>query len=101
MTLPESSPLDNTPPSKVRAVVVAVVVGMAVAFAVNPGSVGRWGYMLSENAWNRPVIVVAQRIAAFGTEAYTHFGVAVPFDAVAKAGTWLRSFVPANPDVVS
>jgi hypothetical protein len=101
MTHPETSPLEHTPSSKVRHVVIVVSIGAAVALLLNPGSLGRWAYMLNETAWNRPLVVVSQRMSDIGSGTYTHLGVLVPFDAMAHVGTWLRTFLPANPDVGS
>jgi hypothetical protein len=99
MSEPNPSPVDGTPSTQAPRAVRAVVIGMMVAWAINPGAVGRWGYMLNDNAWNRPVQVTARKLSSLGTDFYARVGLPVPFDEIQKAGTWLRTFVPGDPDL--
>lgn len=75
-----SSPVDGTPSATLQRTVLVIVLGFVLALALNPGSAGRWGYMLDDSAAVRPLQVAAETASKTGSVPWHIAGLPVPYD---------------------
>ena len=91
-----TSPVDTTPPTGPRRAVLVIGASFTLAFACNPGSLGRWGYMLDDNAITRPVQVATEAVADGAVGAWKSAGLRVPYDALREWSRRVRQAAGAS-----
>ena len=90
------SPIDGTPSASLRKTVLVVVTGFALAFALDPGSVGRWGYMLNDSEAVRPVQAAATAVSDAANAVWADAGLVAPFEALRTLSQRGRVMIGAN-----
>jgi hypothetical protein len=90
------SPIDATPRASLYRTIMVVITGFALAFALNPGSLGRWDYMLNDSAAVRPVQVVADAVSDATAATWRSAGLQVPYDVLRDLAHRARLMVGAS-----
>ena len=90
------SPVDGTPKASLRRTLVVVITGFPLAFALNPGSMGRWAYMLNDSEGVRLVQSAAEAASNHAILAWRSAGLAVPYDALRDLSQRARAAIGAR-----
>ena len=97
MRADKTSPVDGTPIAPIGKVTRAILLGALFGLCLYPRCVSRWGYMLDDSAWSRPVQVAARGVSDFGVGVWASAGLPVPMDLVERVGERVREWVADTP----
>ena len=90
------SPIDGTPSASLSKTILVVVAAFALGFALDPGSLGRWGYMLNDSEAVQPVQAAAAALSDAAAAVWGDVGLAVPFEALRAVSQRGRVMIGAN-----